>query len=311
MKRKTMMILGSIVGLLLVTVIAVPMFIDAERFRPMVQIQAKAALGRGITLGKLDFSLLSGGVVASDVTIADDPAFSRDAFLTAKSLKVGVEIWPMILSREVRVTSVVLDQPQIQMVRSASGKWNFDSLGATPAQKKASDAAGKRPSPASFFIQDLRIEHGKITIAQAGKKRVYDDVNVKLQNFSNNSSFPFMVDATTPGGGSVRMDGEAGPIAAGDITQTPLHANIKVENLDLAATGFAPPDSGSTSRIKPSMATTRIDPPSSIGVARLVRARHRAPLISTIPSGDTACTATPISPIIHSRPIVGVENRTR
>jgi AsmA protein len=238
MKRKTLLILASIVGLIVVAVIALPMLIDAEKFRPMVETQAKAALGRNVTMGKLDFSLLSGGVVISDVTIADDPAFSRDAFLTAKSLKVGVEMWPMITSQEVHVTSVVLDQPQIQMIRSAAGKWNFDSLGA--ASKTPSQPKGKQ----NLSVQDLRIEHGKLTIAQAGKKHTYDDVNVKLQNFSETSAFPFMVDATTPGGGSLRLDGEAGPIAAGDITQTPMHANIKAENVDLSATGFAPPDSG-------------------------------------------------------------------
>src|SRR3954466_4253254 len=108
MKRKTLLILGSILGLIVVAVIALPMFIDAEKFRPMVETQAKAALGRDITLGKLDFSLLSGGVVVNDLSMADDPAFSHGPFLQAKALKVGVELWPMITSREVHVNSVVL-----------------------------------------------------------------------------------------------------------------------------------------------------------------------------------------------------------
>jgi AsmA protein len=244
MKRKLLISLTALIALFVVAAVAIPMFIDAEKFRPMVETQAKAALGRQITLGKLDFSLLSGGVIINDISIADDPAFSRDAFLRAKSLKVGVEIWPMIMSQEAHVTSVVLDEPQINLVRSASGKWNFDSLGATPAQKKASDAAGKKSAPSNFSVQNLRIDHGRVNLVQAGKKRTYDDVNVKVQNFSGNSVFPFDVDTSTPGGGTVQLNGEAGPIAAGDVTQTPLSAKIKVEGLDLAATGFAPADSG-------------------------------------------------------------------
>src|SRR6266404_936468 len=190
MKRKLLLISAALVVLLVVAVFALPMFIDAERFRPMVEAQAKAALGRQVSLGKLDFSVLSGGVVVNDVSIADDAAFSRDAFLTAKSLKVGVEIWPMITSREVHVNSVSLDQPQINLVRSASGKWNFDSLGATPAQKRANDAAGTKAAPSNFSVQNLRIEHGRVNIVQANKKRTYDDVNVTLKNFSNTSAFP-------------------------------------------------------------------------------------------------------------------------
>jgi hypothetical protein len=48
-----------------------------------------------------------------------------------------------------------------------------------------------------------------------------------------------------------------------------------------------------------------------MGVARLVRARHFAPRMSTTPSGETLVMASPSSPIIHSRPMVGVEKRVR
>src|SRR6059058_2024218 len=59
------------------------------------------------------------------------------------------------------------------------------------------------------------------------------------------------------------------------------------------------------------MATTRMGWPAEMGVARLVRARHWAPRISTVPSGLTSASAMPISPTIDSRPMVGVEKRAR
>ena len=59
------------------------------------------------------------------------------------------------------------------------------------------------------------------------------------------------------------------------------------------------------------MATTRTWSPGSTGVARLVRARQRASRTSTTPSGSTRSTTAPSSPIIHSRPIVGVAKRVR
>ena len=49
--------------------------------------------------------------------------------------------------------------------------------------------------------------------------------------------------------------------------------------------------------------------PRAIGVARFVRARHSASRTRTTPSGSTSTSATPISPISSSRPIVGVEKR--
>ena len=51
--------------------------------------------------------------------------------------------------------------------------------------------------------------------------------------------------------------------------------------------------------------------PARSGVARFVRARHWAPSTSTTPSGSTATTASPSSPTIQSRPMVGVAKRVR
>ena len=59
------------------------------------------------------------------------------------------------------------------------------------------------------------------------------------------------------------------------------------------------------------MATTRSSSPAASGVARLVRARHLLSPTCTMPSGLMAPIATPVEPMIHSRPMVGVENRVR
>ena len=51
--------------------------------------------------------------------------------------------------------------------------------------------------------------------------------------------------------------------------------------------------------------------PAGMGVARLVRAFQVAPRTSTVPFGPISSTAIPVSPMIHSRPMVGVANRVR
>lgn len=52
-----------------------------------------------MSIGDLKLSILSGGVSADDLAIADDPAFSGGPFVRAKSLKVGVELWTPATSR--------------------------------------------------------------------------------------------------------------------------------------------------------------------------------------------------------------------
>src|SRR5208283_4228427 len=89
-----------------------------------------AALGREVTLGGLQLSVFSGSVTAGDLSIADDPAFSKTPFLRASSLQAGIELMPLILSRKLNVTGIVVDQPQIQLIQSEAGVWNFSSIGA-------------------------------------------------------------------------------------------------------------------------------------------------------------------------------------
>jgi AsmA protein len=239
-KRKVLLAIGIIVGGLMFAAIALPFLVDVNRFRPMIESEARSATGREVKIGNLDLSLLRGGVVAHDISAADDRAFSRDPFVTAKSLTIGVEIWPLVLSREIKVTSVTLREPQINLIRAASGRWNFSSLGA-PATANKSTTPSSTPE---ISVDKLRVENGRVTITQAGQKHTYSDVNVQVKNFSAKSEFPFEIAANTPGGGSLKLDGEAGPLAAGDIAQTPMTAEVSIKELNLAKSGFIAADSG-------------------------------------------------------------------
>src|SRR5947209_2270827 len=241
MNRKILIGLGIVVALLIVIVAAVPFFIDANQFKPKAESEASAALGRQVTIGSLDLSLLHGGVVANNVTVADDPAFSRNPFLNAKALKIGVEMWPLITSRQVHVTSLTVQEPQIALVKAANGKWNFDSLGSKAPKKDASKTSS---SSGQFTVQDFSLKNGRIDVVQAGKKHTYEDVNVSVQNLSEKSVFPFEVDAKAPGGGTLNVKGNAGPLNSGEMMATPITANVTIKGLDMAATGFVPPESG-------------------------------------------------------------------
>jgi hypothetical protein len=47
-----------------------------------------------------------------------------------------------------------------------------------------------------------------------------------------------------PGGGTVKLDGTAGPINPSDAAQTPVQAKVEVRKLDLAKSGFVDPSAG-------------------------------------------------------------------
>ena len=108
---RTLKIVGIVVGVLIVLVVVVPFLVPVNQFRPTIEQKASAALGRKVEVGNLSFSLLSGSLGADNLAIADDPKFSNAAFLSAKSVKVGVEVMPLIFSKTLNVTDIAHRQP--------------------------------------------------------------------------------------------------------------------------------------------------------------------------------------------------------
>ena len=241
MKRKGLFVLAAVVVVLILIAVLLPMLVDANRFRPMIETELNKSLDRQVHIGNLALSLLAGGVTAEDISISDDPAFSREPFLKAKSVDVGVEMLPLILSRTLHVRSLTVNEPQVTLLRTAAGKWNYSSMGGKQNAKKSS-------SPQTdFSVGTLKIAKGRIAVGSVPARtrpRVYDDVNLTVKDLSTTSVMPFDLDAKTPGGGSMKVNGTLGPLNPTDAAETPLQADVKIEHMDMASTGFIDPSSG-------------------------------------------------------------------
>jgi AsmA protein len=245
---KRILKIGAIAfGILLVILIALPMLINVNSFRPKIESELAAALGRQVRVDNLSLSILSGSVVAHNIAIADDPAFGKSPFVTAKSLKVGVELMPLIFSKQVNVTEIKLEQPEITLLKAANGKWNFSSIGGASAKKTPEQPKSGGTSLANLSVAKLNVTNGKLIVGKANssaKPQVYDKVTIDVKNFSFTSQFPFKLTTQLPGGGDANISGKAGPISAEDAAKTPFDAAVKVKNMDIAASGFIDPASG-------------------------------------------------------------------
>ena len=231
------------VALLVVASLALPFLIDANTFRPLLESRLTRALGREVKLGDLKLSFLSGSVTANDLAIADDPAYSRTAFVQAKSLAVKVELWPLLASRQLHVTGLEIDQPAIALIQAPNGEWNFSKLG---GDREAARPPAPAPGPAAKTNLDLsvklvKITGGRFSLAKSGghaKPLVLQDVNLEVHDFAAVNAFPFKFAANVAGGGALKLAGQAGPIDAGDVAASPVTATLNIDKLDLAATGL-------------------------------------------------------------------------
>lgn len=252
--NRTVRIVAIVAAVLIVALIAIPLFVNVNTYRPEIESNLSSALGRPVKVGNLSLSIFSGSVTADQLTIGDDPKFSTSPFIQAKALAVGAELMPLIFSKKLNVTKIVIDHPEIFLLRNRDGVWNFSSIGGqTASSQPAQPANTQKPASSSssstsnITIAKLDVTDGTVTVGSSTGKRpplVYKNVNAGVRDFSFTSSFPLTLSVALPGGGSLKLEGTAGPINPTDAALTPLKAKLTTAKLDLSQSSLVDPALG-------------------------------------------------------------------
>jgi AsmA protein len=247
MKKSVKIGLAVAIALPMLAVAAIPLFVDANTFRPMIENRLSTALSRKVTLGALSLSVMTGSLVANDLAIAEDPNFGQTPFFSAKRLLIGVQMKPLIFNRQLIVRSLEVDSPQIDLIRAEDGTWNFSTL-----SHGLSPGAGSQNTPQPAALAELSV--GLITIKDGSARietlplkknpQVYDHLNVTLDHFSLAKAFPFTVSASLPGDATVGVSGTVGPIDPQDAATTAFDGQLTIKHLDPVVAGYLDPAAG-------------------------------------------------------------------
>jgi len=224
------MAVASVIVVLFIALLALPSLIDINTYRGPIVAQIEQKLGRKVNLGAMGLVLLpSVKVRVDELQIGEDPQFAAGEFVKAKSVRLQLGLWSLLRGTP-QVSGIELVEPDVTLIRTAVGQWNWGTL--KPLQTTGQDA-----SQAPF---DLKITNGSFklidrTVTPASEK-TYTGVNAALDNFSPRRSFGFLVGMTMPGAQSGRLElkGQAGPIDGKDSTQTPMDATVKMDQVELA-----------------------------------------------------------------------------
>ncbi len=234
MRSKWIKIAGAVAALFLLVLLVVPFLVNADSFRPQIETQLSSSLNRNVTLSHVSLSLLTGSLVAENISIADDPAVSSTPFLEAKKLDLGIEMGQLLFHRSVNITKLTIDSPTIHLIHLQNGTWNFSTMGSSaPAP-----ASGSGSSLPALSADELQIKDGSATVAtipSAGNPFSCDSINLTVKHFSFGQPFPFELSVKLPGSGTVKLRGDAGPIAQQDASKTPFNATLEIKHFDPVA----------------------------------------------------------------------------
>jgi len=208
-----------------VTVTILVRSFDINRHKDAIAGQISQQIDREVTIGRLglEAGLTQGlGLKIEDLTVAGDPAFSNQDFLTADEIRFNLDILSFISNRKLVVSRIALMAPKVNLVRRADGGLNIPGLAGPDAQnptrgmsagkpeeKPSRGTSAQNPEETSatqgsrfnadidFTIHLIKVENGSVTWldkSQGRPRRIKaEKVEIKINDFSLKE--PFSIEA--------------------------------------------------------------------------------------------------------------------
>ena len=142
--RLVLIAVGAILALIVLAAICVPLFLNTDSFKAKIESTLTKSLGRKVTIGKVDLSVLSGSLKAENTVVADDPRFTRNQERTGNR----AELAPLLHKQLSARTSAECSALRVSSERATSTSSNASSPPARCSGPLTPCAAGSPPPPA-------------------------------------------------------------------------------------------------------------------------------------------------------------------
>lgn len=278
MKQKPLVIALVVVLLLVAAAVAGVLLADPAGFvaakKDALAKSMSETLGREVTVGPVEGRFLGGlGAKVSDVKVAG-PTPDSAPQISVGTMEVRLSLWRAIftLGRDLRVTRIEVNAPQVRAARDAEGRWDFqDVLDRLAAQEPAPTV--EDPTGSSILdrvhIARLRIVDARIVLddAKLGRPLTISDLDVTSDEIATGKKLAVSLSATLEDGTrktplTLSLDVARLPKGMSFDPMPDLAVDLDVGDLDLAPWGgLLPPDAlspaGGTVRVKGRLEATR------------------------------------------------------
>jgi len=231
MRRRTSRRLTWAVLLLLSLALVLPPFINVNRYRSRVAGAISRALGRDVTVSRIQLKLLPRpGLVLNNFVVADASTYGAEPMLRADTVTAYIRLTSLWRGR-MEIGTLDLDTPSLNLVRRPDGRWNVEELLERAAQSSPAPTGQLRSESRPRFPY-VEASSGRINFkfGEAKKPFAFTDADFALWVDSESlwgvrlEARPVRTDVNIAETGTVKLDGRFQ--RAADLRDTVVYLRI-------------------------------------------------------------------------------------
>jgi AsmA protein len=237
-----------ILGVVLLVLVIVTAFVALNlnslisRNKDYLLAQVEEAVGRNVTVGDIGLTLWGGiGARFKEFSVADDPSFSREAFIRGADLQVNVKLLPL-LKQQLQIDDIVLRRPVINIIRNQKGQFNFSTIGQERVKDKKKideERREKASSPPALLISLVDIDDGVIHYIDKAQGIDFQAtaLDVKIEELSFDRAIDVVLRAAVFGSNkrNLAVKASIGPLGPEpDFKQLPVNGTLELEPVPVA-----------------------------------------------------------------------------
>jgi AsmA protein len=149
--RRRRLLYVAFAALILVVLLLLPPLISVNRYQRRIATSISQSLGRPVHLDRVTLNLLPfPGFTLENLVVGEDPAFGAEPVIRANSVRATLRL-SSLWTRRVEFSTISFDSPSVNLVHTADGKWNLESILLRASQISSAPTAQRKAGAAPRF----------------------------------------------------------------------------------------------------------------------------------------------------------------
>ena len=225
----------TVVVLVIAALLIAPMFIDIQKYKPLIEEQATKAAGRSFKInGPLKLSLFPSAEI--DLTDLHLGGFAGQDMLVVERFEVKASLLPL-LSKEVQIEKFTVIGPKVVLERDEKGNANWEGLGSKKETEKVEPEESEEKSEGlpikKLEVREFAFRNGTViyTDKTQGLKKEIKDLDFELTDLSFDREIGLNLSGKLDGQ-AFSLNGAFGPVGENPGQgRLPLDLTVKLFDL--------------------------------------------------------------------------------